>query len=414
MRYREAPPLFWARIESLLAAAGARTQANASLVLYADEPEETSLLCEYLATLVFEMVPLPNLLPAQVHAADLLLRRYSQEYRLANAYDAAAAPFAIDPAAGVPPQRWLEGLPVKHGKRFFGLGGACQYILDEREQAKNARIAAPWLAPSQLSVERYRELLDRLLEQWGPKTPARRQRRDAESTEVLIAHDFTHIRKLIALSHLAKNGQSSEYDRWKLTLLPGTVPRRGTEPAQGRSTDAVRPEEALKNLEVLESKLEHELFETWSLCDSSVDGLGAEAAGKGEWVKVGMLMGYRLPASAEWSLAVVRWLRRSGDERVRVGLRKLQGTAFGARVNINDPRQSNAHIPGAPTVHYDAIELDAQPSCLLLAPGVFDPSWRYTLSVGNRWDFVRMNRCIECALDFELVEFTVISSQQAA
>ena len=414
MRYRQAPLLFWTRIESLYAASGARASANASLVLYADEPEESSLLREYLSMLVFEMAPLTRLLPAQVQAADLLLRRYSQEYRLASAFDAAAAPFSIDPAAGVGPQRWVEGLPVKGGTRYFGLGGAYQGILDERQQAKTARLPALWLAPSQISMERYRELLDRLLEHWGPHAPARRQRRDAESTEVLIAHDFGHIRKLVGLSLLAKHGKSSEYESWKLTLLPGTGPRRGAEPVKGQSTDETTPEGALKNLETLEGKLEQNLFETWSLLDSSVDGLGAEAAGKGAWVRVGMLVGYRLAARAEWSLAVVRWITRNGDERVRVGLRKLPGTAFGARVQINDPRQSNAHTPGAPTVHYDAIELDAQPSCVLLAPGVYDPSWHYTLSIGNRWDFVRMNRCIECGLDFESIEFSVTPTPQAS
>jgi hypothetical protein len=36
------------------------------------------------------------------------------------------------------------------------------------------------------------------------------------------------------------------------------------------------------------------------------------------------------------------------------------------------------------------------------------------LSTGNRWDFVRMKRCIECGLDFESIEFSMTPAQQAS
>jgi hypothetical protein len=415
MRYREVPGGFWTRVESLLGTSRSRAQPSAALTLYADEAQETSLLREYLVLLLFEVAPLSNLLPGQIHAVDLVLRRHSEQYTLTESFDASVTPFAIDPDAGVRPLRWLDGLPPKPGMRFFGLGGAYERIRSEREQAKSSRTLSAWLAPSQLSCERYSEMLERVATQWGLKPPARAQRRDAETGELLVAHDFAQIRKLVTFSHLARSGQCSEYDRSGVTLVHGSVPRRGEKSSQDcKSADAVTPEEALSNLEALERKLEQDPIETWTLLNSSVDGLGAEVVAKGSWVKVGTLVAYRRPERSEWSLAVVRWLVRGGDERMRVGLRKLAGVAFSARVHINDPRQPKGRHGEAPTLHYDAIELDANPSCLLLAPGVYDPSWRYTLSVGRRWDFVRMQRCIECGLDFEMVEFKVVAAEQAA
>jgi hypothetical protein len=82
---------------------------------------------------------------------------------------------------------------------------------------------------------------------------------------------------------------------------------------------------------------------------------------------------------------------------------------------VNDPRQPGGGAKASgPALHYDAIKLSGEPSSLLLPPGVFDPSWRYTLTVGHRWDFVRMQRCIECGLDFEQVAFETVKAQQAA
>jgi len=415
MRYRDSPPGFWVRVEGICAAAGTRAQLSATLALYQAEAEETSVLREYLSILLFAVAPLTNLLPAQIHAVALVLRRHAEHYRLSDCFDPAAAPFAIEPGSDSAPVRWLEGLPSKPGLRFFGMGAGYGHMLEGRDQAQKNRTVAAWLAPSQISAERYRELLERLAEQWGVKPPARRQRRDAESAELLVAHEFNLIRKLVTLSHLARNGQCTEYDRSGVTLLQGSVPRRCPEAAKPeRKAAGVPADEALLNLEALERKLEQDPIETWTLSNSSADGLGVEVVGKGEWVKVGTLIGYRRPESPQWSLAVVRWLRRGADQRLRVGLRKLPGEAFSGRIHMNDPRQRKPRQADAPTLHYDVIELDQAPSCLVLAPGVYDPASRYTLSIGQRWDFLRMQRCIECGLDFEVVEFQVLSAEQAA
>jgi hypothetical protein len=71
-------------------------------------------------------------------------------------------------------------------------------------------------------------------------------------------------------------------------------------------------------------------------------------------------------------------------------------------------------MPAAPTLHYDAILLAGEEPSLLLPPGVFDTAWRFTLTVGHRWDFIRMRRCTECGLDFEQIAYTVVHAQQVA
>jgi hypothetical protein len=415
MSYREPSAASWHRLRHLLEAALTRPAASALLTLYPDEPQQSTLLREYLVAAAFETAPNAKLLPAQMHGVDLLLRRHAGELRLGESFDAAIMPYALDPARDARPMRWLDGLAARPGIRFFGLGQAYTHLLRERERAGCARSTPEWLAPSQLSAERYRELLDALTAQWALEPPARRQRREPAAGEILVAHDLALIRRLIGFGELAGTGRSLEYDRFNAYDINGMV--RGHNDMQLRAPAEARTvcaEEALRNLETFERALEPGATELWKIADTSDNGLGIEAMGPMAWVKPGMLIAYRNPESAQWALAAVRRLNRAAEYRLRVGLHKLPGLPSGARVAVNDPRQASRSMPAAPTLHYDAILLAGDEPSLLLPPGVFDPAWRFTLSVGHRWDFIRMRRCTECGLDFEQIAYTVVRAQQVA
>jgi hypothetical protein len=414
MRYREPAAPTWVTIERLLGALPGRSADSARLALYPDEPGETTLEREYLLAAAFETVPSANLLPAQIHAAELLLRRHAAELRLGDRFDAALMPFAVDPSGDARPRRWIDGLAPRPGLRFFGVGAAHAHVLAERDRAERTRGTPEWLAPTQLSAERYRELLDVLAAHWAPKPPARRERRDAGAGEILVAHDFALIRRLIGFVDLAHAGRSLEYDRFSAYSINGMV--RGHNDMQMRAPTEPVPvsqAEALRNLESFERALDRETTAIWRVVDTSESGIGAESMGASA-LKPGMLIAYRAPDSAQWSLALVRRLNRAANGSLRVGLRKLAGVPKCARLAVNDPRQSASKAAGAPTLHYDAIQLAGEESSLLLPPGVFDATWRYTLTVGHRWDFIRMQRCTECGLDFEQVAYVVVHARQAA
>jgi hypothetical protein len=414
MRYREPSAASWRRMEHLLEAALTRSAASALLTLYPDDPQQSTLLREYLVAAAFETAPNAKLLPAQLHGVDLLLRRYAAELRLGESFDAASTPYALDPARDARPMRWLDGLAARPGVRFFGLGRTHAHLLEERERAERARGTPEWLAAAQLSAARYREMLDVLSAQWALEPPARRQRREPSAGEILIAHDFALIRRLIGFVELAASGRSLEYDRFSAYDINGMV--RGHNDMQLRApTEArtVSAEEALRNLETFESALDPGATEIWKIADTSDSGMGAETLGATAWIKPGMLIAYRNPESAQWQLAAVRRLNRAAEDRLRVGLHRLAGAPRGARVAVNDPRQTS-RMPAAPTLHYDAILLAGEEPSLLLPPGVFDAAWRFTLTVGHRWDFIRMRRCTECGLDFEQIAYTVVHAQQVA
>lgn len=415
MRYRDPQPGWWPRFERLLASLRARSQPSALLALYPDDAGETCLAREYLVALLFEVAPHANLLPGQIHGVDLLLRQYAADYRMGDAFDAVARPFALDTTGAAKPLRWLEKLPLRAGLRFFGLGEAAARIHSERERATAARGIPDWLAPSQLSVERYREMLERLAASWSLAPPARRQQRSRASGEILVAHQLAEIRRLVGFSELARAGRSLEYDHFSAYAINSIVRGKGDPRLHAPSEPKPIPdEEALRNLETFERALEPGAIEVWRMADASESGLGVETIGPCEWGRVGMLIAYRRPDSAQWSMAVVRRLGRTGTDGLRIGLLKLPGIPYCARVAVNDPRQHPGKAPSGPSLNYDAIKLVAEESCLLLPPGLFDPAWRYVLTVGQRWDPIRMQRCIECGFDFEQIAFTIERSQQAA
>jgi hypothetical protein len=109
---------------------------------------------------------------------------------------------------------------------------------------------------------------------------------------------------------------------------------------------------------------------------------------------------------------VIRRLNPGTGGALLVGMRRISGTASTARVVVNDRRQ--ARSADGPSVQYDAIRLESNEPLLLLPPGVFSPTWNFTLSSGTHWELIRLRRCTESGLDFEMIEYSRLNAEQAA
>ncbi|MCC6534095.1 MAG: hypothetical protein IT531_16220 [Burkholderiales bacterium] len=412
MRYQEPALDLTASMASLAAVSQTDARAVALVPLYPDGANATSVEREYLAALLLQVAPAANWLPAQQHALYLWLRRHAHHFQMMDRYDALARPFVLERGQHAKPERWLEGRALRPGMRFFGPGLSHAELRAEREQASGSRAVPDWIEPSQVSPALYRELLDALAAQWSSAPPSRRHRRDPGKGDILVAHDLAHIRRLVAFSEMARTGRSLDYDRFSAYALNSMLKARDAgELRSPTSLAEVAPAEALHNLVTYERALE-QATETWKLLDMSDEGLGIEAAGAGAWLSIGMLIAYRQPESVAWALAMVRRLSRGRGETLRLGLHKLKGRAYAARLTV-DTAKAGRGSSEAP-LQYDAIRLASAVPCLIVPPGIFSPSWRYSVSAGKRWDCIQVQRCVDCGLDFERIEYALIETPRAA
>ena len=416
VRYRSAPQEVWAQVNDLLAWVAKRGNPSVVVQEYPDSALSTTIEREMLIALLVEVAPTANLLPAQMHALDLLLRLYAGYYRIADTYDEQGRPFAYESARNEAPRRWLMGLSTRVGVRFFGVSGAYAELRNERERAKKSREVPEWLKGTRCTVDDYQDLLDRLVAVWSLKPPQRRQRREACAGEILVAHDWSDIRRLVKFGELARSGRSMSYENTVLGINNTIKAHSDNVVRDPHEISQSVSQEMLTNLVAFERSLDQDATEPWLMTDFSEDGLGAAATTDCPWVKVGMMVAIRRPETVVWQLVLVRRLNKLANNRLSIGLAKLPGTLLSARLRLGvgavDYGRSITRNETA--VEYDALMLQGERSTLLLPVGVVDTTWKYTLTANDRQETIKMERLIQRGLNFEHVEISLVEAMRAA
>ena len=416
MRYRDVDATFWEHTLEL-ASWITRSRGNTTLTeLYPDTGYRTTFEREYLIALLFEAAPIANLLPAQMFALDLILRRYAADYQFSDRYHD-STPFVFDLEGATIAKRWLKGLNPRPGLRFFGVADAYGQLVELCKQAKTSRVLPDWLGSARLDVDSYRALLDLLVSHWSAQPPQRLHRRNRVTGEVLVVHGIALVRRMIAASEYAKvGGRLSPEDNTPYDSDVFHERRFGSvsEPDQDSDVQSSSPMETLQKIE---REGDRQVTEDWTITDVSETGIGAAVArAHGGWARIGMLVGFRSTNSLEWHIAIVRRLVRSSPGRLSVGLQTIPATVCCARLRIpaKDDDTYWSPIAGTGDVQHDVILLrDDRSMSLLLDPGVFLGEMECVMSLDNRWLPVKLERNLERGDNYEHVAISHLGVQTA-
>ena len=410
MRYRSAPKDVWARVNNLAAWVERHGDATASLEQYPGAGVKTTIERELLAALLLEVAPTANLLPPQMHILDRLIRLYTAYGSISDTYDERARPFAHDPSRNEPPRRWLKGLQVRTGLRFFGIGTAYGELCKACEDAKNARTIPEWIGRTPCTAADYHELLQRLVAEWSQQPPSRSQPREPLPGEILVAHDWADIRRLVAFGELARSGQSLTYDTSKVNSITDTLAR------SAELSRDLTDEEMLANLRSFEQSLDSDATDSWSLTDYSERGVGATATITCAWLKVGMLIAWRREDSIAWEIGVIRRLSSTADHRLSIGMATLPGKTYAGRLRLGVGLRDYSRSIGrsGPDLEYDALLVDDTAYMLLVPIGALDTTCKYTLHWNKRQDPVKIERPVDRGPNFERVEISIPDAARRA
>jgi len=415
LRYRDVESGYWGHVMELASWSAKFGSSSTLIELYPRSGQQSSFEREYLIALLFEAAPFANLLPAQMAALELVLKRYAANYQFSDHYRD-STPFVIDLEGEPVARRWLKGLSPRAGLRFFGVAAAYAQLAGLRKQARSSREIPDWLAPARLDVDSFRGLLDLLVSHWSVEPPLRLQRRDRAEGEMLVTHGVGQVRRMIAASEYAKAGGHLSYEDntpydYKIfrKLRFGTV-------AEAKAEDgAVRTLSPLETLQKFELEGDRQMTERWMLSDSSKSGLGAVVHAHGGWARIGMLIGFRRMESLEWRVAIVRRLSRSSRGRLSVGLKMIPATACCARLRIPAPDAGNdwTGVARSADAYHDCIVLRGEDESisLLLEPGAFPGAMECTLSFDKRWHPVRLEHSMQRGYDYEQVAIRVLAEE---
>lgn len=414
MRYRDVDAGYWENLFGLVAWSAHVGGTSTLVEPYPGCGYQSSVERELLLALMFDAAPLPNLLPPQMAALDVVLRRFGALYQFSDSYRD-ATPFVAEPGGSPVVRRWLKGVAPRPGLRFFGPGTAYAKLAALHREFRAGGRMPDWLEGVYVDKSAYGALLDLLLVHWSVEPPQRRQRRDQSEGELLVTRGVAQVRRMVAASEYAKAGgrlsyeDNTPYDHKLFGRVRfGSVDASMEQLAAAAAQSAASPMETLRKFEL---EGDRQMTERWNVTDVSASGLGASAGAHGGWGRVGMLIGYRRQDSLDWQMAVIRRLSRSPQGRLSVGMQTLAGPAMTARIRIGAGDGGNAWVAVAGTtdVHHDAILLHdgvAAPS-VLLERGAFTGEIDCMISFQKRWHTARMLRVLESGYDYERVEITL-------
>jgi hypothetical protein len=417
MRYRDVEHTYWEQTLELASWAASIGGAHTLVELYPGGGYQSSVERELLIGLLFEVAPIPNLLPAQMAALDTLLRRFAANYQSSDAYRE-TTPFVLDASSTPVARRWLKGLKPRPGQRFFGVGGAYAQLAALAKQARTSSELPEWLAPVRLEPDAHCQLLDLLLSHWSTQPPQRRQRRNQAQGEILVTHGVAQVRRMLAASEYAKGGGQLSYEDntpydYKLfdKTRFGSVDQSAAKPA---TAPTLSPLETLQKFEL---EGDRQMTERWNVSDVSTSGLGAVAVSHAGWARIGMLLGFRSADSLDWQLAVVRRLSRSPRGRLSVGLETIAGRTWCARIRIGAGDSGNTWVAVAGTsdIYHDAVLLlnGEEPATLLVEQGTFTVEIRCLLSFDKRWHPAKLERVIDNGYDYERIQISLLTKTDA-
>jgi hypothetical protein len=274
MRYGPFENSLWGAFAKIYALAETGKYAQTAVAPYPNVPGETSAEQEFLRAVMLSASSPDSLLPLEIEIAERLIAHFSASFKLVLDQQPDIA-YWIDLATSKPPLRLAR--PPQHAPtlRFFAAGKAEQDLdrLIRTVKTSNA-------VPSDVSLGGTYDpqvvlgVLQHLALYWSPKPPARRSPRHSVKSRLKVTHGFDGVLEVLA------------------------------------------PEKSLD--------FDDSLIESWIVENVSVGGFGAAIPQiKGEWLRIGALVGLQPEGGDNWLIGIIRRLGRESPQQGTVGVQTL-------------------------------------------------------------------------------------------
>lgn len=289
LRYGPFDNSLWAMVAKIYALAETKHYARTGVAAYPIVPGESSPEQEFIRAVVLAASSPDGLAPAEIEIAERLIAHLSASFTLVPEQQPDIA-YWIDLAAGNPPLRLAR--PPQHAPslRFFAAGKAGEHLeeLIQTIRSSNAvpssvNLGGSYEPPAVLAV------LQHLAMVWSPKPPERKFARHAVKSRLVVTHGFDGV----------------------LSALDPT-----------------------RSLDFNQSRIEN-----WIVENVSAGGFGALVPQiKGEWLKIGALIGLQPEGGENWLIGVVRRFNRDTSQRGTVGVQTFAKSAEAVQLRVEGGR----------------------------------------------------------------------------
>jgi hypothetical protein len=347
VRYGPMDQSVWGVIAKVYALAETRKLAKSPVTLYPGVPSESTPEQEFLKAVMLSASSPDSLLPLEMELCERLIAHFCASFTLRLDLQPDIA-YWIDLATSRAPLRLAR--PPQHAPtlRFFAAGNALAEL-----EALIRTIKASGAVPAQVNLggsypaEFVLEVLNHLALYWSPKPPERRHQRHRVKSRLNVVHGFD-----------------------------GVLGVFGAGPDDNTGT------------------------ETWIVEDVSAGGFGAGIPEiKGEWLKIGGLLGLQPEGGDTWVLGVVRRLYRESSLKGSVGIQTIAKWAELVQLRASGGAGSETGI-----LIGDGSEPPGEVRVLLRAGG-FVPGQNLEYQKGEVTCLLLPHGVVESGDEYELVTF---------
>jgi hypothetical protein len=275
----------WGSIVKIYAFAESRKYAETKVVAYAGIPGDTSAEQEFLKAVMLAVSSPDSLVPAEIELVERLIAHLVGSFKL-TLKPQPDTTYGIDLAATQPPVRLGRAPAPAPTMRFFSASGAAAQIKHLIRVVKSTNAVPSSVAlGGNYEPQIVLEVLDHLALTWSTQAPERKAQRHRVKSRVTITYGFDGV-----LSALDPDG---------------------------------------------EAVFDPERIESWIVENVSSGGFGALVPQiRGDWLKIGCLLGLQPEGGSNWLVGVVRRFQRDTMQQGLVGIQTLGKAAHAASVRL--------------------------------------------------------------------------------
>jgi hypothetical protein len=285
IRYGPPDNTLWVMVAKIYALAENRSYSQSRVTAYAGLPGEASPEQEFLKAVMFAASSPDSLLPVEIELVERLIAHLAGSVKLTRTLQPDIV-YCFDLANHEPPVRAAH-LPHRAPTlRFFAPGGALKEIEKLAQTVKSTgAVPSSVMLGGNYEPEVVLDALDHLALYWSPQQPERKAPRHRVKSRLTVTYGFDGV-----LSALDPGG---------------------------------------------ESLFDPERIESWIVENVSSGGFGASVPQiRGDWLKIGCLLGLQPEGGSNWVVGVVRRFQRDASQQGAVGIQTLGRAPLPVQVKL--------------------------------------------------------------------------------
>jgi hypothetical protein len=348
VRYGPMDLSVWGVVAKVFAFAEQRKLAHSAVVVYPGIPVESTPEHEFLKAVMLSVSSPDSLLPLEMELCERLIAHFRSLFSLRLELQPDSA-YWIDLAAGQAPLRLARPPNAAPTLRYIAAGKALQEIENLARTVKAAGNVPPQVnLGGSYPAESVLDALKHLAQYLSPKPPERKHQRHRVKSRLNVTHGYDGV--------LAVLGGAPEHD----------------------SSGA----------------------ETWIVENVSAGGFGAGIPEvKGDWIKIGCLLGLQPEGGVNWVLGAIRRLQREIPLKGSVGIQTVAKSACLVHLSVSGGGGGEAGI-----LVSDGSDPPGE-ARILLRSGVFVPGQNMEYQKGEMTCLLMPQGVIETGDDYDLVKF---------